>query len=112
MNKPEVQLLIPLILSRLKILDPLLLRHGIPLLLTVFVPQNVIHLDEEEQEEIPCGEGDQDFVAIAVWIGFISEISCLIEREERLTKRRILSTVDIGLDDESYIAHHVIHRSA
>ena len=61
--KPEVQPLVPLILSRSKIHQALIVRHGVPFFGLLLVAEFVVPLDQKVQHYVHTIDGEQLAVA-------------------------------------------------
>lgn len=92
MGKPEVKSLVAFISSRSQVVNPLILSHRPPLLLTVGVTLNVVYLSEGIQHHIGDTDGEQDSIT-------------------PLVSRSIILSVDIGGDDAGGLHEHIVQRS-
>ena len=88
MNKPEVQALVAFVLTILDVVFLFLNRHGIPLLVSVSVPQDVIQLRCQAHSKSTKGNSNQ-------------------LRITSLVQRCIILSIYVGCYDSSRLRKHV-----
>jgi hypothetical protein len=89
MRKPKIQPLIPLILRRRQVPQPLFLRHRPPNLLPIRIPFHVIHLRPQIQKHIKHQDRKEDVIST-----FIA--------------RGVVGLVDVGGDYAGCLDAHVV----
>lgn len=74
MSKPEVQTLVPLILSRPQILILLLQAHGVPAAFSCLVAAGVVDFNENGHDHVPGDYCQKDLVSSSIIGGIVGTV--------------------------------------